>query len=78
MASKANERRADLGAHILDCITGEDELETDLTDALANVIHYIEDRLGFDAQELWDRAQCTHQGDMEDGPPAKKRRPAGY
>lgn len=66
-----NEWRADYGARIQYCSPdwGSNELETDITDALADVVHFIH-RVGLDPSIVFDDALRSAQGDLEDGPEA--------
>lgn len=67
-----NESRADYGARI-SCLTGdwgENHLSTDVTDALANVVHYLH-RVGLDPEVTFGNALRSAQGDLEDEPKAK-------
>lgn len=67
-----NESRADYGSRISGCTGdwGENELRTDITDALANVVHFIH-RVGLDPKWLFNRALESAEGDLEDGPEAR-------
>lgn len=69
-----NEQRADDGRNISLCSPdwGRNDLDTDLRDALANVVHYLR-RAGFRENEivsLWHSAIASADGDLEDGPEA--------
>ena len=66
-----NESRADYGARIKYCTPdwGSNELATDITDALADVVHFIH-RCGLNPNALFDDALRSAQGDLEDGPEA--------
>jgi hypothetical protein len=76
-----NERRADWGeaAAMIGCpdyAIGGNGIETDISDALANIAHFCA-RAGVDAQELFARGLRAASGDLEDGPEAKRRRGFG-
>ena len=66
-----NEARADQGSQIRRCTPdwGRNDIETDVTDALASVCHYLH-RLGLDPEEVFDDALRSAEGDLEDGPEA--------
>jgi len=66
-----NESRADYGARIAHCTPdwGSNGLETDITDALSDVVHYIH-RCGLVPMLLFDKALRDAEGDLEDGPEA--------
>jgi predicted HAD superfamily Cof-like phosphohydrolase len=68
---KPNEWRADYGSRISACSPdwGSNDLHTDLSDALADVVHFIH-RCGLDPEELFDHALRSAEGDLEDGPEA--------
>lgn len=69
---RPNECRADYGSRISACTPdwGENELETDITDALADVVHFIR-RCGLEPRRIFEGALYSAQGDLEDGPEAK-------
>lgn len=66
-----NEDRANWGSKISACTPdwGRNDLTTDLSDALADVRHFIH-RCGLDPDFIWDRATDAAEGDLEDGPEA--------
>ncbi len=69
---RPNEWRADFGSRISACTPdwGENELRTDITDALADVVHFIH-RCGLDPEAIFDSALESADGDLEDGPEAE-------
>lgn len=67
-----NESRADWGSNLSQCSPdwGRNDIETDITDALSDVIHYLH-RVGLDPDAMWERARDSAEGDLEDGPEAR-------
>lgn len=64
-----NESRADRAEHALAVSTDCQDPFTDLSDALANLMHFA-DRAGLDFSAVVEHARRAYAGDMEDGPRA--------
>src|SRR4051812_25993596 len=67
----ANESRADRGEHALAVSSDCQDAFTDLSDALANLMHFA-DRAGLDFSAVVNHARVAYAGDMEDGPRAAR------
>lgn len=73
-----NERRADRAAILLTLylsLTGDEPDAgnyTAITDLVADILH-LAARNGLDPASILERAEFTHEGDLEDGPEAEDR-----